>query len=275
MPPLAGCAPFPASAIQTERKNGSSFKLPRGRVTVSPVAPYLLVMGAPETIVIASYNIRKAIGRDGRRNPQRILDVIASLGADVVVLQEADFRFGGRRPIFETDELHSTTSLRAIDVAPDVDGLGWHGNILMLSPGATLQNVKAIPLHGSDPRGAVVSDLDVSGRPLRLIHCHLGLIPHQRARQAATLAGEINHAPTVMLGDFNAAGPRPPSLRSLRSELNEVEHGATFPTRWPCIRFDRMFHSDGLTASDPVVVDTPLTRIASDHLPIKATFRWS
>ncbi|MBY4892505.1 endonuclease/exonuclease/phosphatase family protein [Rhodobacteraceae bacterium N5(2021)] len=232
-------------------------------------------MSAPGKIAIASYNIRKAIGRDGRRNPRRILDVIANLSADVVVLQEADFRFGGRRPIFDADELQSITGLRAVDVAPDVEGLGWHGNVLLLRPDAAIQSVKAVPLQGSDPRGAVVSDLDLHGRSLQLIHGHLGLLPHQRARQATLLAAEISHTPTVILGDFNAAGPRPPSLRGLSSVLNEVVHGATFPTRWPCLRFDRMFHCDGLAVSDPMVVDTPLTRVASDHLPIKATFHWT
>jgi len=232
-------------------------------------------MSTPDSINIASYNIRKAIGRDGHRNPRRILDVIDSVVADIVVLQEADYRFGGRRPIFETDELHSKTNLHAVDVAPEVEGLGWHGNILMLGAGAVLRNVKAIPLQGTEPRGAVVADLEVHGRPLRLIQCHLGLIPHQRTRQANALAAEINHTPTVILGDFNAAGPRPPSLRRLRAEMTEVLHGPTFPTRWPCFRFDRMFHSKGLTVSDPKVVDTPLSRVASDHLPIKATFRWA
>ena len=35
---------------------------------------------------LASYNIRKAVGRDRRRDPGRVIEVINSLGADVVVL---------------------------------------------------------------------------------------------------------------------------------------------------------------------------------------------
>ena len=45
---------------------------------------------------IASYNIRKAVGLDWRRNPGRIVDVLAEIDADVVVLQEADKRVGAR-----------------------------------------------------------------------------------------------------------------------------------------------------------------------------------
>ena len=40
--------------------------------------------------------MRKAIGLDRRRDPQRILDVLHQIDADVVALQEADKRFGGR-----------------------------------------------------------------------------------------------------------------------------------------------------------------------------------
>ncbi len=48
------------------------------------------------TFRVATYNIRKAIGTDRRRSPERILDVLAELDADVVALQEADRRFGPR-----------------------------------------------------------------------------------------------------------------------------------------------------------------------------------
>ena len=41
-------------------------------------------------IRVASYNIRKAVGLDRRRDPERILAILNELGADVVALQEAD-----------------------------------------------------------------------------------------------------------------------------------------------------------------------------------------
>jgi len=45
---------------------------------------------------IASYNIRKAVGTDRRRDPARILKVLNRIEADVVMLQEADLRLGPR-----------------------------------------------------------------------------------------------------------------------------------------------------------------------------------
>ena len=41
-------------------------------------------------IRVASYNMRKAIGTDRRRRPERTLEVLKELDADVIALQEAD-----------------------------------------------------------------------------------------------------------------------------------------------------------------------------------------
>ena len=59
------------------------------------------------TLRIASYNIQKCVGLDFRRQPQRILQVIESMQADIVVLQEADKRLPPRPaalPHFMLDE---------------------------------------------------------------------------------------------------------------------------------------------------------------------------
>src|SRR6188472_4293179 len=53
-------------------------------------------MTSGQTITVASYNMRKAIGTDRRRRPDRILHVLQEIDADIVALQEADKRIGGR-----------------------------------------------------------------------------------------------------------------------------------------------------------------------------------
>ena len=50
----------------------------------------------PPTITVASYNMRKAVGTDRRRRPDRVLAVLQEMDADIVALQEADKRFGTR-----------------------------------------------------------------------------------------------------------------------------------------------------------------------------------
>ncbi len=228
-----------------------------------------------DRLTIASYNIRKAIGRDGRRDPARVLGVIAGLEADVVVLQEADFRFKGRQAIFDVAAIGGATGLRAVDVAPQAPGLGWHGNMLLLRDGIDAVHMNPLELPGLEPRGAVIADLSVDGRPLRLILAHLGLIPAQRRRQARLLAGHVlPDGPTVLAGDLNAWRAAPPSLDPIARVLTLVPTGPSFPTRRPTIRFDRIYHSAHCTLTRAGAVDTPAARLASDHLPIRAELRF-
>src|SRR4030095_12331428 len=54
------------------------------------------VVTATPTITVASYNMRKAIGTDRRRRPDRVLHVLQEIDSDVVARKEADKRIGGR-----------------------------------------------------------------------------------------------------------------------------------------------------------------------------------
>ncbi len=226
-----------------------------------------------ETFKLISYNIRKAIGRDGKRNPDRIVDVLNTAAADIVILQEADFRFKGRQAIFSATELFDRTGLTVVDVAPKHPGLGWHGNMLLVRPCVRVMSVHPIPLSGLEPRGAVAAQLEVGAHKLNLILAHLGLMSVQRKRQAQVLVNSINKVgPIVLAGDLNASGTAPPSLAPIYTCLTEVALGPSFPTRWPMIRFDRIFHNSALRLMNAQVHDTPQARKASDHLPVSATF---
>jgi endonuclease/exonuclease/phosphatase family metal-dependent hydrolase len=44
---------------------------------------------APPSITVASYNVRKAIGTDRKRDPQRVLEVLHEIDADVIALTSA------------------------------------------------------------------------------------------------------------------------------------------------------------------------------------------
>jgi endonuclease/exonuclease/phosphatase family metal-dependent hydrolase len=228
-----------------------------------------------DAFTLTSYNIRKAIGRDGKRSPERIVEVLNTAQADIVILREADFRFKGRRAIFDATELFERTGLAVIDVAPEHPGLGWHGNMLPVRPSVHVRSVHPIPLSGLEPRGAVAAQREIGSRTLNLIHAHLGLMPVQRKRQAQLLAANIDPSQaTILAGDLNAAGKAPPSLAPIHSRLTEVALALSFPTRWPMIRFDRIFHNGALRVVNAQVLDTPLVRQASDHFPVSATLKF-
>src|SRR5215212_5191955 len=102
-------------------------------------------------IRVASYNMRKAIGTDRRRRPERTLEVLCELDADVIALQEADRRFGTRASAIppELIEAHSDYKPVAFDTR---DGsLGWHGNALLVKKGAEILGKALLHLPSLEP----------------------------------------------------------------------------------------------------------------------------
>ena len=108
------------------------------------------------TIRLASYNIRKCVGLDRRRKPERIIDVINGLDADVVALQEADRRLGDRPAALPARLIEEHTDFRVVSRKPAGPSLGSHGNAVLVHKNVNVTNVFHLDLPGTEPRGAVV-----------------------------------------------------------------------------------------------------------------------
>jgi endonuclease/exonuclease/phosphatase family metal-dependent hydrolase len=225
-------------------------------------------------VVVASYNIHKCVGTDGRFDPGRIAAVIAELDADVVAIQEADKRFGRRQGLLDLKALEKQTNLSLIPTSEQADGHGWHGNALLLRKGKVL-DMRRLSLPSAEPRGALVVDLDLPAGPLRLVAAHLGLLRRSRRWQVRSILdaiGEGPRMPTLLVGDFNEWRPgRKSSLHELRPVFGPLVHAHfSFPSYFPVIALDRVIGSPGLVTAMEVH-DSDLARVASDHLPLKAT----
>ena len=77
---------------------------------------------------VATYNIRKAVGLDQRRNPARILSVLNEIDADIVALQEVDRRFGARVTALPLAMLAADTPYIPVPLNFRPAAIGWHGN---------------------------------------------------------------------------------------------------------------------------------------------------
>ncbi len=221
---------------------------------------------------LASYNIRKCVGTDRRRDPGRVLSVLAGLEADVVALQEADLRLGQRHAALDAEEIAEVTGLVPVAMDHSAVSLGWHGNAVLVAEGIEVEAVKALPLPGLEPRGALQVDLSRDGQALRLVAVHLGLRRRDRARQIAAILRALDALPprpTVIAGDYNEWSPRK-GLAGLEETFTVHAPGATFHARIPVAPLDRIALSDSLRLHEAGVVETELTRRASDHLPIWA-----
>jgi endonuclease/exonuclease/phosphatase family metal-dependent hydrolase len=246
----------------------AEFREARRRTAVPRSAP------AEGELIVASWNLHKCVGTDGRFDPHRSVAVIAELGADIVALQEADRRFGRRVGLLDTRLLEKEAGLVPLPVSDLPDGHGWHGNAILVRPG-TKARLTRLALPGAEPRGAVVAELDLPGGRMRIVAAHFGLLPRCRRRQSAAILAALSEAdplPTVLCGDLNEWKPgERSSLNPLAPLFGPVVAGpASFPTRMPVLALDRILAYPQTLVSGIEVHDSPRARVASDHLPLTA-----
>jgi endonuclease/exonuclease/phosphatase family metal-dependent hydrolase len=223
-------------------------------------------------IRLASYNVHRAIGTDGRCKPQRILDVLREIDADVVALQEVEAHDDGGDML---EWLAKETGFRAIAGTTLQRHDGHFGNGLL-----TRLEVKGIDLvdlsYGRrEPRGAIAVDLEVDGcERLRIVATHLGLRPAERRDQVERLLELFTWHPEdrgVLVGDLNEWFLWGRPLRHLHEHFDVTPARATFPSRYPVFALDRIWTHPGSMLRGLEVHDSPLARVASDHRPLVAT----
>jgi endonuclease/exonuclease/phosphatase family metal-dependent hydrolase len=244
-------------------------------------------------ITVASYNMRKAIGLDRRRDPHRVLDVLHEIDADIVALQEADKRVGGRgsavpheliddyglyKPVHlgvrHRRRLEKTRERAAKLLNVDTRNIGWHGNAILIKKHVGVLDCAAVDLPTLEPRGAVIAELLVGDRPLRVVGMHLDLSGLWRRRQMRAIleaiAARPQVMPTVLMGDTNEWRTAAGCLAELEPEFQVAPTGPSFHARHPVAALDRIIVHKSLAIEAAGVHVSAAARRASDHLPIWA-----
>jgi endonuclease/exonuclease/phosphatase family metal-dependent hydrolase len=126
--------------------------------------------------------------------------------------------------------------------------------------------------------------VQIGGATVQIITTHLGLVPKEQQIQAAFLAGPawLRHpncqGPKIVLGDFNATATSVvyrtflKTLSAARTLAKVKTPTATFPSQLPVLRIDHLFVSPQIRVTDVFAPFSPLTRVASDHLPLVMDF---
>ena len=228
-------------------------------------------------IKVASYNMRKAIGTDRRRRPDRVIEVLNEIDADVIALQEADRRFGLRLSAIPPHMLAEHSDYKHVPFEARVGSLGWHGNALLVRKDVEILRMELLHLPALEPRGAVTADLRINGQDLRVVGMHLDLSGLWRRRQAHAILSHVEQReeqlPTVMMGDLNEWSANGGCLRDFGHHHDFAPCGRSFHARRPVAQLDRIMVSRDLKVVESGAHHSLLSRVASDHLPIWATLR--
>jgi endonuclease/exonuclease/phosphatase family metal-dependent hydrolase len=226
---------------------------------------------------VASYNMRKAIGTDRRRRPERTIEVLKEVDADVIALQEADRRFGSRSSAIPLHLLEEHSDYRPVPLGIHIDRMGWHGNAILVKDHVQVLDCETLHLPSLEPRGAVLADLRVNGTVLRVVGMHLDLSGLWRRRQAHWILNHLDNMsgdpPTILMGDLNEWSPRGGCLRDFGHHLRFADCGRSFHVRRPIAALDRIMVNGGIEIVDSGVHHSAAARKASDHLPVWANLK--
>jgi endonuclease/exonuclease/phosphatase family metal-dependent hydrolase len=225
-------------------------------------------------IRVATYNIRKAIGTDRVRKPTRILDVIGEVGADIVALQESDRRFGSRVSAIPHDLIIHHSRYRPIPFLTKTDGIGWHGNAILVDDGVHIADHDIIDIPSLEPRGAVFAELYRDDWRLRVVAMHLDLSGLLRRRQLRTIFAYLKRRkqamPTLLMGDLNEWSRKGGALREVPHNFRIAPSDPSFHAQRPIAQLDRIITGPGLTVAASGTHHSATARSASDHLPVWA-----
>jgi endonuclease/exonuclease/phosphatase family metal-dependent hydrolase len=243
---------------------------------------------------IATFNILH--GRspvDDRVAPDRFVEAVRRLDADVLCLQEVD----RNQPRSEHSDLTAAAAdamgarehrfVAALSGTPGATWLAATGEeqpdaaaygIALLSryPVTGWQVLRLPPVPGrapvrfpgrwrpewvrDEPRVAVVAEISTPTGALRVATTHLSFIRWWNLRQLRLLMRSLRDGPTplVLTGDLNMDARRASDLTGLRP----LATGLTFPVDHPAEQLDHILTDDpGLVAQHDEVVQLPL----SDH----------
>ena len=229
---------------------------------------------------VATYNIHRGRGLDGRTRLERIAAVLAAIDADVVALQEVV----GASPLKPGQAAELGAAL----------GMGWvmaptrhlrtalFGNVVLSRLPVRHHVQYDLTWKTCEHRGVQRVDVDLDGETLHVYNVHLGTSLLERRYQAQRLASVVHDrrvpGPKIVLGDFNewARGMAKDVLAERLQSIDLRKHLSrrrTYPGFFPILHLDHIYYEGQVEVLKVTMPRDRLTLMASDHLPLVADLR--
>jgi endonuclease/exonuclease/phosphatase family metal-dependent hydrolase len=239
-----------------------------------------VTQGASSLLRVATYNIHRCRGLDGRTRPDRTAAVLRAIDADIIALQEVI----GAGP-------HGGGHAEALGAAL---GMGWVMAPARLLRGHQFGNavLSRLPIaqhfhhdltwKTCEARRLQRVDVSVGAATLHIYNVHLGTAILERRHQAERLATIVTDrhvsGPKLVLGDFNE-WMRGLATTLLTERMHSVDLAThlkrrrTYPGLFPVLHLDHIYYSGRIEVLGIKLPRTRLSLVASDHLPLVADVR--
>jgi endonuclease/exonuclease/phosphatase family metal-dependent hydrolase len=217
---------------------------------------------------------------DGRTLPPRTIEVLASLNADIIALQEVVG--AGPNDSGHAEEIGAALGMGWV-MAPARHLRGHQFGNVVLSHFPIRHHVHYdLSWRTCEPRCCQRADIVIDDKPLHLFNVHLGTAFRERRDQADRLATIVHdgrvHPPKILLGDFNewsaglATAALTEKLRAIDLSVH-LRRKRTYPGLLPLLHLDHIYYEGEVDISRVEIPRTRKSLMASDHLPFLAELR--
>jgi endonuclease/exonuclease/phosphatase family metal-dependent hydrolase len=236
-----------------------------------------------QRIKVMTYNIHSGLGRDRLYRLDRVIEAIKNEDPDIVALQEVDNNLGRSNRENQSKIIGDELKMHYHHCVNHHIENGEYGiTTLSRFPMINAERHDLSFRFRLQPRGSLRTDLALGEKVrLHVFNVHLGLRLRERQYQRRRLLSESIlldqqlQDPIIVLGDFN---DRPISVvhQKLRIHFRDVCDSigervpATFRRGPIRFRLDHIYLSKHLRSIEAYVIDSPVVRVASDHLPVVA-----
>lgn len=233
---------------------------------------------------VATYNTHKCRGMDGRIRPERIVEVLREIDADIIALQEVMCREGGRQEDNQARYIAEELGLHAELGENRRYRGGAYGNLLLSRLPIHHARNHDLSVVGRERRGCLRTDIRLADNSvLHMFNVHLGTALFERRIQTRELSRrQIFTNPDlgvqrIILGDFNEWTRDLPSeylaqhFESANSLIQDPRT-RTFPGFMPFLALDYIYFDRGMQVENVMVHRSRMALRASDHLPLVAEF---
>jgi endonuclease/exonuclease/phosphatase family metal-dependent hydrolase len=237
---------------------------------------------------ILSYNIHKGFSVGNQKFVLgKIREALRSFPLDIIFLQEVLGAHDEHARLVEDWPLESQFEYLADTMWPHyaygknaIYEAGHHGNAILSRFPILEYSNHDISTNSLERRGILHAGIQIpeAGCKLHCLNVHLNILHRSRKRQLEKLRQRIttiipSDEPYILAGDFNDWSSRASELMEESMGAQEVfrctngKHAATYPSRLPLLRLDRIYVRGFVPELARVLKGHPWKEL-SDHAPI-------